>query len=228
VLIPRAYGRDTGDDGAPDGGEAGDGMAGEGAMDDAAAAGGDSETLEAVLFRHGDGNVLAQTLPQLGAAQFSRLFGPAIGLTFPAPDYPSSNGSPVRRAPLPADAPPAPAGLLRLTAEQLAGIEEARLEKSRRRIAAYLREVAPERTASMSDAELAQMTAAHMDEARGYGVRSEAGMGRWSYMALMTGGKLSRNADVRSVMTANEPSMPPDDRVRLLLQASLAHARGEL
>ena len=52
------------------------------------------ETHEAVMFRHGDGNVLAEVMPVLDAAQFSRMFGPAKALMFLAPDHPGSDGSP--------------------------------------------------------------------------------------------------------------------------------------
>jgi Domain of unknown function (DUF4123) len=50
------------------------------------------DTHDAVMFRHGDGNVLAEVLPVLDAAQFSRVFGPAQALMFLAPDHPASNG----------------------------------------------------------------------------------------------------------------------------------------
>lgn len=73
------------------------------------------ETHEAVMFRHVDGNVLAEVLPVLDAVQFSRVFGPAKALLFPAPDHPAADGSLIRRAVLPADAPPAQPGLLRLS-----------------------------------------------------------------------------------------------------------------
>jgi hypothetical protein len=81
------------------------------------------------MFRHADGNVLAEVLPVLDAAQFSRVFGPAKALMFLAPDHPASDGSLIRRAVLPGGAPPAPPGMLRLSMEQMEGIEEIRLER---------------------------------------------------------------------------------------------------
>jgi hypothetical protein len=94
VLIPKGYGEDE-----PEPVEEG------------------GETHDALMFRHGDGNVLAEVMPVLDAAQFSRVFGPAKALLFLAPDHPASDGSSLRRAVLPADAPsapPAPAGMLKL------------------------------------------------------------------------------------------------------------------
>ncbi len=87
----------------------------------------------AVLFRHADGNVLAQVLPCLDAAQFSRFFGPARETIFAAPDYPSvSSGSVVRRALLPDGAPPKNAGLLSLNANQCELIGRERMLALRR------------------------------------------------------------------------------------------------
>lgn len=99
-----------------------------------------NETWEAVLFRHADGNVLAEILPHLTAEQFARVFGPAVGMTFLSPDHPSErSGSSLRRAMRPADVAPVPAsGLLRLTAEQMKAIENGRLRRIHRDAVANL------------------------------------------------------------------------------------------
>jgi hypothetical protein len=81
---------------------------------------------DAVMFRHGDGNVLAEILPLLDAGQFRRFFGPASSLLFPSPNHPASNGSLIRRADLPDDAPAAPPGLLRLSRHQMEVLERRR------------------------------------------------------------------------------------------------------
>jgi hypothetical protein len=76
-----------------------------------------------VMFRHVDGNVLAQVLPVMDSAQFSRMFGPATQLIFLAPDNPSLNsGSAVRGAMLPDDALPPKPGLLSLDSGQCEAI----------------------------------------------------------------------------------------------------------
>jgi hypothetical protein len=111
-------------------------------------------THEAVLFRHFDGNVLAEVLPVLDAAQFARVFGPANAMIFHAPDHPAADGSPVRRALLPQNGPPPPPGLLHLTDEQMEAIEFAGNEVTRRETAEYLRDVAREDVSNLSDREL--------------------------------------------------------------------------
>jgi hypothetical protein len=114
---------------------------------------------EAVLFRHYDGNVLAEVLPALDAAQFSRVFGPAKFLLFQSPDHPASNGSPLRRALLPDDAPPAQPGLLKLSDAQMAEIEYAGNAASRRETMVYLREYASDDVSRMTDQQLHQTVA---------------------------------------------------------------------
>jgi hypothetical protein len=115
-----------------------------------------AETHEAFMFRHGDGNVLAEVMPVLDAAQFSRVFGPAKALIFLAPDHPRADGSSLRSAVLPEDAPAARPGLLKLSMAQMEEIENIRLGGSRRETLTYLREHAAEETAHMSDAQLYQ------------------------------------------------------------------------
>ena len=113
-----------------------------------------AEGHEAMMFRHGDGNVLAEVLPVLDEAQFARLFGPASAMVFPAPDHPGSKGSPPRRALLPeASRPPAP-DLLSLSMEQMRGIEGVLLERLTGRTASCIQRVGAHRLAGRSDAQL--------------------------------------------------------------------------
>lgn len=108
-----------------------------------------------VLFRHGDGNVLAEVLPVLDAGQFARLFGPAQGVTFIAPDHPSqASGSALRRALRPADVPKPPAGPLRLDEAQMEALDGAKREVSRHEFVAFLREHAAQETAHLADMSL--------------------------------------------------------------------------
>ncbi len=117
-------------------------------------ASGIAETHEAFMFRHGDGNVLAEVMPVLDAAQFSRVFGPAKSLVFLAPDHPRAGGSSLRSAVLPEDAPPARPGLLKLSMAQMGEIEEVRCEASRHETVRFLRENAAEETGHLSDTQL--------------------------------------------------------------------------
>ena len=185
-----------------------------------------ADTHDALMFRHGDGNVLAEVLAVLDAAQFSRVFGPAKALMFPAPDHPASDGSPLRRAVLPEDAPLAPAGLLKLSMDQMRGIEEMRFERSRLRIIRYLRDVAPEQSAKMSDTQLAGAIAGWMDEARGHGVKSEAALGRWSYLQLVTFGEIGKKREVVDYLKQPNPGRTTDQRVRDLMHMAAFRVAG--
>ena len=106
------------------------------------------------MFRHGDGNVLAEVLPVLDEAQFARMFGPASAMVFLAPDHPGSKDLPLRRALKPDPCPPPAPGPLKLTMDQMRGIEDIRQGPSRRETVAYLREHAAEETAGLSDEQL--------------------------------------------------------------------------
>jgi hypothetical protein len=184
------------------------------------------ETHDAMMFRQGDGNVLAEVLPVLDVAQFARVFGPARVLMFMAPDHPGSDGSPIRRAVLPSDAPPAQGGLLKLSMAQMAGIDAARLERSQLRITRYLRDAAPEQTAKMSDAQLAGATARWMDEARGHGAQSEAALGRWSYLQLITVGEIGKKREVVEYLRQPHPERTTDQRVQDLMHMAAFNAAG--
>jgi hypothetical protein len=93
-----------------------------------------AKTPTPVMFRHVDGNVLAQVLPVMDGAQFSRFFGLAKELLFLAPDNPSlTSGSTLRRAVLPQEALPAKSGLLSLDSSQceaIVGVRMAALKRS--------------------------------------------------------------------------------------------------
>lgn len=184
---------------------------------------------EAVIFRHADGNVLASVLPVLDERQFARLFGPALALTFHAPDFPDEDGSPIRRALLPRPAACPPPGMLALTPEQMRGVKAARMSRSQRRIVKYLRKVAPKQTRSMADWDLEDQTAHWMNEARSLGVRSEAGTGRWCYLQVITAGEIGRQKSVTDFVTRKNPGNTPgastDERVEVLMWMAGAQAR---
>jgi hypothetical protein len=206
VLIPKGYG---GDEPAPV--EEGD------------------ETHDALMFRHGDGNVLAEVLPVLDAAQFSRVFGIAKALMFLAPDHPASYGSTVRRALLPADCPPAPPGMLKLSMEQITGIEAARFERSQQRIVRYLKDTAPRQTNQLGEKEVVAKAAIFMAEGRALGVRTEAGLGRWCYLQVITDGEMGRQRSVVDFVTkrnlGNNPGASAEERVEILMWMASEQAR---
>lgn len=131
-----------------------------------------------VMFRHADGNVLAQVLPALDTAQFSRFFGPAKEAVFLAPDNPSQiSDAVVRRALLPENAPPAKAGLLSLDRDQCETITGLRMQALRRSAvsefcAADNRSHSPDKE-QVSDA---------FDRAEAYGLESKEQI--WTFIEL--------------------------------------------
>jgi hypothetical protein len=189
VLIPRGYGEEDFTPPVEQGGE----------------------THEAVMFRHADGNVLAEVLPVLNAAQFSRVFGPARALLFSAPDHPASDGSTLRRASLPDDAPLAAPGLLQLSIEQMEGIEAARLERSRRKVMIYLNEFCPGEAEELSDAELRDLIVQYEASGDAIGLKSERAHMKWAYLMSLSNGELAGRPETRNFFA--ESPKHPDDRI---------------
>ena len=173
------------------------------------------ETHEAVMFRHADGNVLAEVLPVLDAAQFSRVFGSAKALMFLAPDHPASDGSPIRRAVLPADAPPALPGLLKLSMDEMRGIEAARLERSRRKVGGYLRDVDEQAISGMSNTQLYELVRQYESDGNALGLRSERAHMKWAYLMSVSDGEIAKRPETRQFFL--ESSKHPDDRIDDLL-----------
>jgi Domain of unknown function (DUF4123) len=200
VLIPKGYGEED----TPPPGEG-------------------EETHEALMFRHGDSNVLAEVLPVLDAAQFSRVFGPARALMFTAPDHPASDGSRLRRAVLRDDSPPAPPGMLKLSMAQMAGIEAARYERLNRRTADYLLRVGADRLDGRSEAALRRDADIWLKSGMAYGVKSECALWQWSYLQLYTRGRLTEAPGLDSYMR-RYPGRP-DDKVEHLMSASIKRLR---
>jgi hypothetical protein len=200
VLIPKVYGEDD-----PPPIEAGD------------------QTHDALMFRHADGNVLAEVLPVLDAAQFSRVFGPAKALMFLAPDHPDSDCSTLRRAVLPDNAPPAPPGMLKLSMEQMEGIEEIRFERVQKRTTEYLQRVGGDKLEGRSEAALRRDADIWLKSGMAYGVKSECALWQWSYLQLYTRGRLGDVPGIDDYMR-RWPGRP-DAKVDYLMSASIARLR---
>lgn len=153
----------------------------------------DGAGYEAVLFRHWDPNVLAVTLPVLTREQQSRFLGQANGLAYDANEH----GGVVLAGRPDGLPPPRTSELLRFSPEQMAGITEGRMVASFRRIAAYLREVAPEHTARMDDSTLLRQISRFEVEAQGLGLTTEQDIGRWAFLQVMTGCRLATDPLMR-------------------------------
>ncbi|WP_299965288.1 hypothetical protein [uncultured Roseobacter sp.] len=182
---------------------------------------------ELILFRHADPNVIAQILPALDLPGWARFLGRTNGLAYtPADDWSDEAGTHV--APRPGGLPETQRGWLRLERETLERMAEVRLDRSARRIARYLRKHAATPTKGIDDQALVKRARGYIDEARDYGVQTEAGMGRWSYMQITTRDGMLTDPSVRSVMSAQDPSMTPDERVKLLLRMSATSTAGTI
>lgn len=179
-----------------------------------------------VVFRHADANVMAQVLYAMDAPELARFYGPADCLFF-APDPDWAGGRPWLQAPRPADLPAPARGALALSMPTIERMQAVRDARHRRRIATYLRKVAPEQTAGMDDAALEVATAGFMAEAKTHGVRSESAMGRWGYLQLLTGGQMGRQPEVTDYLAKGDPAKTPDERVRdLMHMAAFSAAQG--
>ncbi|MBC9248290.1 hypothetical protein H4P12_16595 [Paracoccus sp. 11-3] len=174
----------------------------------------DTHTL--VLFRHADANVLAQTLAAMSALEVARFYGPATSLIFaPVSDW--ANGQTWWRTDRPEDLPDPHRGHLRISMETVGRTEGIRIQHNRRRITAYLRRVAPDQTRSLDDATLDAMAGRYMSEAHAYGVRSEAAMGRWCFLQVVAGGRMSSQKEIADYVAVPDGRKTADERVRDLM-----------
>lgn len=168
------------------------------------------------LFRHYDGRVVAEFLPVLDREQFRRFFGPASRLTFLAPGYENDAGDPLRMAELPDElrAVPMPSGMLRLTQDQIAAVEERKLRSMWRGFMNEILPRAPQTETPFSDEELSAMAWNAMLVARDYGVESEEAFEAFVLMELISRGAATRSERLRKTMQADDPSFgTPDERI---------------
>ena len=175
--------------------------------------------------RHWDPRVLADVLPVLNESQFARVLGPAdeVVLLDPA----DKGGLGVRRARALPDAPVPSRGMLVLDSDQMSAVGEAVAERSRRRIALYLRSVAPDETGQLGLPGTAQLVRDAEADGRALGLRSEQGLGRWAYLSLVDDGRVVRVPEVRAFVAL--PGADPDLQVRGVMQGLMvaaAHAEG--
>jgi hypothetical protein len=170
----------------------------------------DEEAHEAFMFRHADGNVLAEVLPVLDAAQFSRVFGPARELAFLAPQHPSqATGSILRRARLPDNSPAATSGLLKLSQAQVDEIEDARNLVTRWDTVAYLREYAADETRALSDKDLYAKVGKIEERGFSLGFESMTAHMIFAFLCITGAGDVIDSDEFREDVA--ESGMHPDD-----------------
>lgn len=176
------------------------------------------ETHQLVLFRHSDANVMAQVLPTLNPSQFARIMGPSDHILF-APEPEWQLGAPVLQAPRPDDLPPAPSGFLRLEQRNMEAITGERITASRKRIMAYLRDVAPEKTVDLNDTQLNELVDKAKNSGDKFGLRSEHAHFLWAYLFLATAGGIATTPAVISAFETT--SDDPDDVVEQIMESTI-------
>mgnify|MGYP002633998734 CR=1 FL=1 len=175
--------------------------------------------VEKVLFRHADPHVLIDLLPVLDARQRARFWGAARAVVLDA----TRRGG-LRRARAPKEAVlPAP-GMLRLAPEQFAALEDRRAEASHARIGAWLSRHLPPQLATMQQDELAGIAAQSEPSGREMGLASEAALGRWTYLMLVTGGHVAEMADVTGAI---RDAADAEAAVKAVMQATVADLRAK-
>ena len=170
---------------------------------------------QVALFRHYDPSVLAMVYPVLQPAQRARLFGPFNAVLLHSARPGTKRLS--RRNP---DWPPPPHGWLRFSPEQMKQISGTMTSRSHQAIASYLRTVAPDHTQGMDDEGLLAQVAESEQSGRALGLRSERGLGRWSYLELVSDGLFGQSEEARRYITAGPGN--PDQNVSVLMKG-VAH-----
>ncbi len=172
-----------------------------------------------VVFRHGDPNVMANALSVLEEEQFAKVLGNAAALIMYAPDFGG-----LQEAPALENEVEIPKGLLRFEIEQIEAIGDKNLNASRENVALYLREVAPDQTSSMSEAQLKTLVIKAEKEGNSIGFESEHAHGLWAFLAVITGGALLTSPEIRDHFAST--SDHPDDAVEKLVD-DIANASDE-
>ena len=153
-----------------------------------------------VLLRHADPVVMANLLPVLDIPQRSRLFGSAAALVLDLPGR-----GPLYAPRLETFGTPS-GGLIRISAQQYKALTDANLDISRRKVAAYLREVDPGGTEGLSEADLARHVRHYETLADEVGLQSEVEHMKWAYlMQILAGDTAAMKAAQDEIRTARRP-----------------------
>jgi len=171
----------------------------------------DNGLQETMVFRHADPNVMMQVFPALDERQALRLFGPAEQIFF-APDAIWGGG--IKRGRRPASGE-VPRGSLHLSSEMIAMIEDARMQASRRKVAAYLRDVHPV-TQELTEKDMMEHVLSCEASGTRLGLASERAHMKWAYLVSITeGGVHAPEAE----MFFRQNAKHPDDAIDDLLAA---------
>ncbi|NTJ44616.1 DUF4123 domain-containing protein [Agrobacterium larrymoorei] len=175
---------------------------------------------ELVIFRHADANVMMQTIPALNEIQVARLFGPTSSIIF-APDEAWGGG--VKRARRGSDLV-SHRGFLTLDRDAMAAMSASRLEVSRKRVMAYLRDTDPENN-NLSDAELRKKVVFYEAHGQELGLRSERAHGQWAFLMSSSNGAIG---DEHEITSALRSSRDADQTLDQIMDAMVKIGQAEL
>ncbi|MGF9562782.1 hypothetical protein [Neorhizobium sp. JUb45] len=197
-------------------------MAAAGGADDAAAepVAARGPATETVIFRHADPNVMMQVFPVLDETQAWCLFGPAE-LIFFSPDPVWGGG--VKRGRRPVATLLAGRGMLHLSPDMIAMIEDARMQASRLKVVAYLRDVHPA-TLDVADGEMMERVLSYETSGTRLGLASERAHMKWAYLMSITDGGCD-GPEAENFF--NDTAKHPDDAIDDLLVAFEKSSGGE-
>lgn len=172
---------------------------------------GDSHSrFERVLFRHWDPIVLGSILSELDVTQFARFFGPASAILM----YLEADGD-VLQAMRPEEIPNTPNGPLTIRLDQLESIEDQRKAKYCKKMSAILREMAPDETAAMGNAELNERVLRYEASGNRMGLTQERSLSIWNYLMLTSGDRFESQPEIRGYLQSQPGT--PDENVETLL-----------
>ena len=180
---------------------------------------GNTEFHEQVLFRHADANVMAQVLPEMDELQLGRILGPAKAvifaptedwgdgaISFEAPELSKQTLAEIKRKPL------------QLNKPTMDRIGNKNLMGSRRKIVRYLRKVAKDETADMSDDALYKVVLKCEKTGNELGLKSEKTHGTYAYLAVLTNGMTLTDPEVKGYISES----PHPDRAVHDIMAQLS------
>ncbi|OUJ14922.1 DUF4123 domain-containing protein [Acetobacter sp. DsW_063] len=158
------------------------------------------------VFRHFDPATVAITMPAMKASQRARLLGPAKSLLLDAPEG-------VFEAKCRDNWPSPTLGALCFTSDQLEGISNDLLDRSRKKIAEWLRLDQPLATESMTNMELINFVKQRELEARNLGASTEEGFGYYSKLWLISNGEITHQQETQKFLCGPYA----DARLRVLM-----------
>ncbi len=179
-----------------------------------------SETTRTVIFRHWDPNIIELTLPIMTPQQLRRFFGSAQAIAI-------EGAKGAAQAKHRDHWPAATRSRLQFDATQMSALADAMSQRSRRDVAAYLREVAPERVAQMNELELLAWLNDNERQGRAAGLTTERALGQFASLSLLSRGEFARSASALDYLrAAPDGADPAIGRLMVAVASQLEQGRG--